>query len=134
MKQIGFSLVLGWVLQASLAAQPAPPPALNTNAPAVSVAPTIVQRSAHSRIWARITSQTNAAGQVTVVTNKAYTELASGLCYQQNGQWLDSVEQIDIVAGGASATQARHKVHFAGNANTAGGAIHLVAPSSPKIL
>ena len=36
--------------------------------------------------------------------------------------------EIDNVADGAAATQAGHKVHFAGNANTARGAVHLVAP------
>ena len=125
MKKIGFSLMLGCVLQISLAAQPA---STNTIAPAASLPVTVLARSASSRIWARIASVTNDAGQVSHVTNNAYTELASGLCYEKNGQWVDSVAQIDVdnVAGGASATQAPHNVHFANNANTAGGAIHLV--------
>ena len=124
-------MMLGFVLQASLYAQMnSQPAAPNTNGPAANVAATVIARSPSSRIWARITRQTNGAGQVSVVTNRAYTELGSGLCYEKDGQLVDSVEEIDIdnVAGGASATQARHKVHFAPNANTAGGAVHLVAP------
>jgi hypothetical protein len=125
MKKIGFCLMLGCVLQASLQAQTN---SRSTNAPAARVPTTVIARSASSRVWARITSQTNAAGQISFVTNKAYTELGSGLCYQQNGRWVDSVAEIAIVADGASATQTAHKVHFAGNANTAGGAVRLVSP------
>ena len=112
MKKIGFSLMLGCVLQISLAAQPA---STNTIAPAASLPVTVLARSASSRVWARIASVTNEAGQVLLVTNKAYTELASGLCYEKDGQWVDSVEEIEVdnVAGGASARQAPHKVHFA---------------------
>lgn len=132
MKTIGFSLVLVCWLQASLEAQTNSPPASSdTNAPAASVAPTVVARSANSRVWARITSQTNAAGQVSLVTNKAYTELASGLCVQgPDGTWTDAVPVIapDNVLGGASATGARHRVHFANDSDTAGGAIHFVSP------
>jgi hypothetical protein len=62
---------------------------------------------------------------VSTVTNKAYTELASGLCYEKDGRLVDAVEEITITNGGASATQAQHKVHFAGNANTAGGAVRM---------
>jgi hypothetical protein len=125
MKTMVFPVMLGCVLQASLEAQTNSQPAsANTNVPAA----TVVARSGSSRTWARITSRTNAAGRVSFATNTAYIELGSGLCYKTNGQWVDSVAQIGIVADGASATQAQHTVHFAGNANTAGGAIHLVAP------
>ncbi len=131
MKQTAFSILLVCGLQGSLAAQTdAPPAAPITNGPALAVPPTIVARSANSRIWARITSQTNAAGQVSLVTNKAYTELASGLCVQgPDGSWADAAPLItpDNVLGGASAAGARHRVHFTLDANTAGGAIHLVA-------
>jgi hypothetical protein len=124
MKRAGFFLILACVLWASLEVQAASQPApQNTNTPAANVAPTVIARSLSSRTWARIISHTNAAGQVSTVTNKAYTELASGLCYEKDGKLLDSLEQIEIVADGAAATQAQHKVHFAGNANTAGGAV-----------
>ena len=79
MKKLGLSVLLGCALHISLEAQPATlaaPP--NTNTPSARVAPTIIGRSANERIWARITQETN-NGQVTLVTNKAYTEFSSGL-------------------------------------------------------
>lgn len=108
--------------------QPAP---ASTNTSAGGVAPTVIARTANSRVWARISSQTNADGQVSVVTNKAYTEMATGLCVQsRDGSWTDAAPVLapDNVLGGASASGTRHQVHFALNANTVGGAIHLVAP------
>jgi hypothetical protein len=75
-----------------------------------------VQRGPHSKVWQRAVLQTNQSG--TIKTNlHSYTELATGLCYLQNGQYIDSVEQIDAVADGAEATQGRHRVHWAANAN-----------------
>jgi hypothetical protein len=131
MKSIGFFPLLGCVLQISFEAQAASgPSAPNTNDLAARVAPTIIARTPSTRIWARIINKTNGAGEVFVVTNRAYTEMASGICFTNAaGQLVDAKEEVDIdnVAGGATATNAAHRVHFAGNANTAGGAIHLVA-------
>lgn len=91
----------------------------------------VVARGANSRIWQRVSYQTNQAGRVRAVTN-SYTELGTGLCVQAaDGTWTDAVPVIapDNVLGGAAGTGARHQVHFALNANAAGrrGAIHLVA-------
>ena len=106
-----------------------PPSAPNTNNPAARVAPTIIARTPNSRTWARIARQTNAAGVVSLVTNSAYVEMATGLCFSNAaGNLVDATEVVDIVADGAAATNAAHRVHFAGNANTARGAVHLVAP------
>ncbi|MGD1085775.1 MAG: hypothetical protein ABSA47_13640, partial [Verrucomicrobiota bacterium] len=108
----------------------------STNANSTNVTYAIISRDANSRQWAKIISATNAAGQVTTTTNRAYTELATGICYQQNGSgpWLDAVEQIDITADGAQATQGRHTVHWMGNVNTAGGSVHLVSPDGKDFL
>lgn len=101
-----------------------------TNAGATNVTYSIVSRDANSRLWAKITLQTNAAGEVQFLTNNAYTELATGICYEDGTNWADSVEEIDIVADGASGTKTRHKVHFMGNANAPGGAVHLTTPDN----
>src|SRR5690242_7425570 len=69
----------------------------------------VVGRDFNSRIWERVVYEPAPDG--TLVPRKHhYTELASGLCYQQNGQWLDSKEEIDLLpTGGAAATQGQHQ-------------------------
>jgi len=86
----------------------------------------VAQRDANSRVWQRTTYETTPDGRKTPHVHK-YTELATGLCYQQNGQWLDSQEQIIILPNGtASATQGRHQAYFPGD--IAQGVIELVTP------
>ena len=71
-----------------------------------------VERGPHSKVWQRAVLHTNQSGVVR--TNlQSYTELATGLCHLQDGQYVDSVEQIDAVADGAKAIQCRHRVHWA---------------------
>jgi hypothetical protein len=90
-----------------------------------------VQRGPDSKVWQTATVLTNADGSLT--TNYlSYTEIATGLCYSSNGQWLDSVEQVVPVPGGAQAVQGRHQVSWALNANTPGGAVQLTAPSGQQ--
>jgi hypothetical protein len=61
---------------------------------------TIAERGPHHRIW------TNSAGGT-------YTELANGLHHlDQNGQWIESNEQIEILNGVAVARQGQHQVIF----------------------
>jgi hypothetical protein len=92
-----------------------------------------VQRGAHSRVWQRAVLQTNQSGVVRT-NQQSYTELATGLCYLQNGQYVDSVEQIDAVANGAQATQGRYQVQWAANANTPGGAVTLTTADNKQLL
>jgi hypothetical protein len=90
-----------------------------------------VQRGPDSKVWQTATVLTNADGSLT--TNyPTYTEIATGLCYSSNGQWLDSVEQVVPVPGGAQAVQGRHEVSWALNANTPGGAVQLTAPGGQQ--
>ncbi len=74
-----------------------------------------------ARVWQRSLLYTNDAGIVT--TNcQSDTEIGTGICYLSNGEYVDSVEQVEPVAGGAQAIQGRHQVQWALNANTPGGA------------
>jgi len=92
----------------------------------------IVQRGPNSRLWRRTLVQTNAIG--TVTTNlQSYTELATGVCYLNNGQYVDSVEEVDPAAGGAQAIQGRHQVQWSLNANTPGGAVTVTTPDAKQI-
>lgn len=92
-----------------------------------------VQRGPHSRVWQMPVMRTNSSG--TITTNlQSYTELATGVCYLNGGQYVDSVEEIDPVADGAQAVQGRHQVHWAANANTGGGAVNLTTPDNQTLL
>ena len=85
--------------------------AINTT---VSNPYSIVQRSADSRIWQRTTYETSSlTGANSIPHIHQYTELASGLCYQKDGQWADSQEEINILPDGtASATNGQNQVYF----------------------
>jgi hypothetical protein len=73
---------------------------------------TIISRDANSRVWERTTYDTLPSGK-TVSYVHSYTELGTGLCYKQNGRWVDSQEQINIQPDGtASATNGQHQVYF----------------------
>ena len=78
------------------------------------------------------TFATNETGDVT--TNySSYTELATGISYLLNGEYVDSVEEVDPVAGGAQATRGRHQVQWANNANTPGGAVTIITPDGVQL-
>jgi hypothetical protein len=111
-----FSLSQGQQLTRQVATLPSPTPS------------TVVSRAANSRVWTQTNYEVLPTGKVVPQTHQ-YTELASGLCYQQNqnGPWLDSQEQINILPdGSAAATNGQHQVYFP--ADIYRGAIIAVAP------
>jgi hypothetical protein len=92
---------------------------------------TIISRDANSKIWERTVYKQMPNGQV--ITNKhQYMELATGLCYQQNGQWVDSQEQINILPDGSTAaTNGQHQAYFP--ADIYNGVIKLVTPEGLQL-
>lgn len=91
-----------------------------------------VERGPDSKVWQRAVSHTNQSGVVS--TNlQSYTELATGLCHLQDGQYVDSFEQVDPVAGGAEAIQGQHQVRWSLNANNPNGAVTLTTPDGKKL-
>ncbi|HEX3717986.1 MAG TPA: hypothetical protein VH595_08460 [Verrucomicrobiae bacterium] len=88
-----------------------------------------VQRGPDSRVWQRSVIRTNADGSAS--TNvESFKELHSGVCHQNEaGQWVDSVEEIDLTATGAEATQGAYQVQWAANINTPTGAVRLTSPN-----
>ncbi|HTR43359.1 MAG TPA: choice-of-anchor tandem repeat GloVer-containing protein [Pseudomonadales bacterium] len=93
--------------------------------------PAIVSRDANSRVWQWTEYQKDPNGQA-IPKSHSYTELASGLCYQQNGQWLDSQEQIVIQPdGSASCITGQHQVYFP--SDIAQGVITLVMPDGTQL-
>ena len=74
--------------------------------------PSVIFRDASSRVWGWTEYEQGPNGEA-IPKNHQYTELASGLCYQQNGQWMDSQEQISILPdGSAEAVQGQHQAYF----------------------
>jgi len=65
-----------------------------------------------------------------------YTELATGLCYQKDGQWIDSQEIIEILDGGATAVarQGQHQVIFSANINNPAGAVDLLTIDNKRFI
>jgi len=91
----------------------------------------IVQRDANSRVWQQTTYETSSSGQQIPHLHQ-YTEMASGLCYQKDGQWMDSTEQIQILPdGSAAATNGAHQAYFP--ADIYNGVIRLVTPDGLKL-
>jgi hypothetical protein len=125
------SFALSLTLQPLVQAQPATPavdPASATNNVS-SVAYTVIGRAANARQWGRVETGTNSAGQTVVRTNVSYTEVGANLCVlDASGKWSDSSGTLGIVADGAASGNSPLAVHFAGDANAAGGTVHLTAP------
>jgi hypothetical protein len=115
------------------AATNTPVAATNTaTGPVIEVQPyTAVSNGPHNRVLEHVTAIANPSGGLTYHTNR-YTELATGLNYLSNGQWVASSEEIGITATGGQATNAAHPVQFAGNANTV-GATQLMLPDGTTL-
>ncbi|HWD92518.1 MAG TPA: LamG-like jellyroll fold domain-containing protein [Verrucomicrobiae bacterium] len=72
----------------------------------------VIQRDANSRVWERTTYEQGPSGEVFPHVHRV-TEMATGLNYQKDGQWVESKEEIVISStGGAQATQGQHQVYF----------------------
>ena len=92
-----------------------------TTAPVVTAPQTTayspVARGQDYLTWERYTLSTNRSGSIITHTNR-YVELQTGKHYSQNGSWLESREEIQIVQNGAVATTGPHKVTFTPNINS----------------
>jgi hypothetical protein len=98
----------------------------------VEVSPyAIAQRGLNQRVWQRITVQTNNLSRAVYRTN-SYIELASGICAERNGQWIDAIPDILIGADPsmAYATNGAHLLSLVSNPNTATGvpAVQVATP------
>jgi hypothetical protein len=102
MKQFIFTALCCAVIN-SLGAEVNP---VNTNSYSV------VARGPNDRLWQKTIYETTRSGRRNPQVHK-YTELATGLHYLQNGQWVESRELIGILPqGGAAATNGQHQVYF----------------------
>ena len=86
----------------------------------------VTEQGANHRVWQRTTYETTPDGRQVPHIHK-YTELATGLHYWKNGQWVGSKEEIDILPNGAAAaTQGQHQAYFPGDIYQ--GVVELVTP------
>jgi hypothetical protein len=91
----------------------------------------VVGKDANSSVWEQTVYEFDPLGNPVPKTHH-YTEVATGLHYQQNGQWLDSKEEIDIQPNGtASATQGQHQAYFPGDIYQ--GQIELMTPDGLQL-
>lgn len=97
----------------------------------VVVSTSIAERGPDHRVVWSVRAQTDPDGNVSYRTN-SYTELATGMHYQENGEWKETRELIEPIAGGAIARYGPHKVIFAENLNTA-GAIDMETPDGKRL-
>jgi hypothetical protein len=70
-----------------------------------------VERGRDHTTWERYRFEKNRTGRIFVQTNRV-VELETGSRYLQNGRWLESTEDIQLVENGAVATNGPHKVGF----------------------
>src|ERR1039458_8991004 len=122
-RTLGFSLLIltavGALAQPATEIPSTPPGPASTDGTGGAQDYSIVERGAYYRIWSKVRWETNALGGVMARTN-SYTELASGMYYLDGGQWLESMELIESVPGGAVARHGQTQVLFANNLATAG--------------
>jgi hypothetical protein len=72
----------------------------------------VVKQDANSRVWAHTTYELTPSGQL-IPHEHHYTELATGMNYQQGNHWVESKAEIELLpTGGAGALHGQHQVYF----------------------
>ena len=129
MKTTFVSLCVFWFGVMDLTAQLDPIASASVDAPINGLRFEVVERDAHSRLWARVSFETNRLGKVSARTN-TFTELQTGLHYREGEQWLASEAKIELLPNnaGAAAAKGPHKVFFPPEIKA--GIIELQTPDS----
>jgi len=91
----------------------------------------IIDRGPHHRTWFISRPGVEADGTPSVITNQ-FTEIATGMHYEKNGQWVESEEKIDLAPEGAVADRGQLQVTFAANLNSE-GAVKLITPDNKTL-
>jgi len=92
--------------------------------------PTIIDKGPHHRTFEKVVERTLPDGTVTTEKER-YVELATGLHYFKDNEWVESKEEIEIINGSAVARQGPHQVIWNANANSP-GAVDLLAPDGKR--
>ena len=92
----------------------------------------VSSRGPHQRVWNKVSQTLDSQGRPAWQTNQAYVEVATGMHHLQNGQWIESTENIDILpTGGAAATNGAHQAYFPEDIYQ--GAISLITPDGKTL-
>ncbi|MGZ4974627.1 MAG: hypothetical protein ACXWDN_17855, partial [Limisphaerales bacterium] len=87
---------------------------------AFSDTPHIVKRDGNVRVWQHTAIETSPRGK-TITKVHSFTELATGVCYKQHGQWVDADPQIIVAQDGTgSGVQAAHALQLLPDVNSDG--------------
>lgn len=77
----------------------------------------VVDRGANHRTWQRVEWEPTRSGR-SIPHVHTVTELATGMHYLADGRWVESDEEIQLVANGALASKGPQKVGFTANINS----------------
>ncbi len=92
----------------------------------------VSERGPHHRVIQKVVPTTNDRGQISLTTNSAYIELATGMHHLVAGKWVESTEDIQIVpTGGGAATNGAHQAYFPGDIYQ--GAISVMTPDGKNL-
>ena len=105
----------------------------NGSAPVQDTPYAIVRNDANSRTWERTTYEQLPSGEWMPHIHR-YEEVATGLNFKNpdTGQWEESNEAIELIAGGAVARHGQHKLIFAADIATF-GAIDMETPDGQRL-
>ncbi|MBI1842440.1 MAG: hypothetical protein HYR88_16505, partial [Verrucomicrobia bacterium] len=92
----------------------------------------VVERGAHHNVIEQVKTIPLPEGDSISVTNR-YIELADGLNYLENNQWVPSVAEFALVDGYAVATQGQSKVSLPANINQA-AAVQFISSAGREFL
>ena len=81
--------------------------------------PQVIELGPNHRLVQSLVQETLPDGQV-VERSSSYMEVASGMHYVKNGQWVASQEKFELFPDGAVATNGQHSVILNRNINTSG--------------
>jgi hypothetical protein len=132
MKTLHIVVALAFTIGVGASAQAAGSPiSVDQSTVPASTAYRVVDHGANHNVWQNETYEKTPDGQIRTHLHQ-FTELASGLNYLKNGQYVESQEKIESFSGGAVARQGQHQVIFANNLNTA-GAIDMQTPDGKRL-
>src|SRR5262245_5102700 len=87
---------------------------------------TVTDRGPHDRVWERTEYETTPEGAKLPHVHR-HVELATGLNYFENGEWLESKEEIEVFPnGGAGAVHGQHRAYFPSDIYE--GSVQLITP------